>query len=78
MRLPPLWRTAGPEVMEPLRALRDEFPSQRPYIDSMLMYARFGRHRWALGPEFVMRVRSWCLHAERASAAQPPTHGGTR
>ncbi len=64
-RLSRLLRAAPPEVEEGLRALRDEFPCQERYIDSMLMTARFGRERDELGPDFVERVRLWCAQAER-------------
>jgi hypothetical protein len=56
------------EVIRELRALREEFPDQRRYVDQMLMMARFGRGRDKLGPDFVAKVRSWC---EQVEAMEP-------
>jgi hypothetical protein len=41
----------------------------------MLMYARFGRHRGDLGPEFVGRVRAWCEQAEGSPAREAAQEG---
>jgi len=63
---PAFLQGAPREVIDGLLALQDEFPGQRRYLDTMLTYARFGVARRKLGPDFLLKVRSWCIQAEEA------------